>query len=109
MKAIKVTLRFNLNKEADRRAYEFLQNAEVSYSKAVIAALNSYLDAQEQQKSEDTFLQRVVDTIRQELRTTAPMAGLLQLLQSTPQEAPTPTEEDEENMLAFLDVFDGAD
>lgn len=109
MKAIKVTLRFNLNKDADRRAYEFLQNAEASYSRAVIAALNSYLDAREQQRIEDAFLQKVVDTIRQELRTTAPMAGLLQLLQPVPQESPKPSEEDEDNMMAFLDAFDGAD
>ena len=109
MKSIKMTLRFNLNKDADRRAYEFLQNAEASYSKAVIVALNAYLDAQEQQKSEDAFLQRVVDTIRQELRATAPMAGLLQLLQPAAQDAPKPSEEDEDNMMAFLDAFDGAD
>lgn len=109
MKAIKVTLRFNLNKDADRRAYEFLQCAEVSYSRAVIAVLNAYLDAQEQQKSEDAFLQRVVDTIRQELHTASPMAGLLQLLQPVPQEAPKPSEEDENNMMAFLDAFDGGD
>ena len=109
MKAVKVTLRFNLNKDADRRAYEFLQNAEVSYSRAVIAALNAYLDTQEQQRIEDAFLQRVVDAIRQELRTTAPMTGLLQLLQPVPQEAPKPSAEDEDNMMAFLDAFDGAD
>ena len=109
MKATKVTIRFNLNKDADRRAYEFLQNAEVSYSRAVIAALNTYLDAQEQQKSEDAFLQRVLDAIRQELRSIAPMAGLFQLLQPVPQESPKPSEEDEDNMMAFLDTFDGAD
>ena len=109
MKSIKVTLRFNMNKDADRRAYEFLQCAEVSYSRAVIAALNAYLDAQEQQKSEDIFLQRIVDTIRQELCSTAPVAGLLQLLQPVPQESPKPSEEDEDNMMAFLDAFDGTD
>lgn len=109
MKATKVTLRFNLNKDADRRAYKFLQNADVSYSRAVIAALNFWMDTQEQQKSEDAFLQRVLDTIRQELRSTAPVASLLQLLQPVPQEAPKPSEEDEDNMMAFLDTFDGAD
>lgn len=108
MKSIKVSLRFNMNKDADRRAYEFLQCAEVSYSRAVITALNSWLDAQEQQKSEDAFLQRVVDTIRQELRSTAPVAGLLQLLQPVPQESPKPSQEDEDNMMAFLDAFDGS-
>ena len=107
MKAIKVTLRFNMNKEADRRAYEFLQNAAASYSKAAISALNAYLDTQEQQRIEDAFLQRIVDTIRQELRSSAPMAGLLQLLQPVHQKAPKSSEEDEDNMMAFLDAFDG--
>ena len=31
-----VKVRFNLSKENDRKAYEYLQGAEVSYSKAVI-------------------------------------------------------------------------
>ena len=109
MRATKVTLRFNLSKGADRRAYDFLQKADASYSKAVITALNAYLDGQAQQAKEDAFLRRVLDAIRQELRTTAPVAGLLQLLQPVQPEKPRPSEEDEENMLAFLDAFDGAD
>ena len=109
MRATKVTLRFNLSKGADRRAYDFLQKADASYSKAVITALNVYLDGQEQQAREDAFLQRVLDAIRQELRTTAPVAGLLQLLQPVQPKKPRPSEEDEENVMAFLDAFDGAD
>ena len=109
MRATKVTLRFNLSKGTDRRAYDFLQKADASYSKAVITALNAYLDGQAQQAKEDAFLRRVLDAIRQELRTTAPVAGLLQLLQPVQPEKPRPSEEDEENMLAFLDAFDGAD
>lgn len=109
MRATKVTLRFNLNKEADRHAYEFLRGADSSYSKTAIAALNAYLDGQTQQAREEAFLQRVLDAIRQELRATNPVAGLLQLLQPVQPEKPKPSEEDEENMLAFLDAFDGAD
>ena len=109
MRATKVTLRFNLNKEPDRRAYEFLRSADSSYSKAAIAALNAYLDDQAMQAKEDDFLQRVLEAIRQELRTAAPMAGLLQLFQSAPQEKSRPTQEDEDNMMAFLDAFEGAD
>ena len=32
-------IRFNLDKENDRKAYDYLQNAEKSYSKAVISAI----------------------------------------------------------------------
>lgn len=109
MRATKVTLRFNLNKDPDRRAYEFLKNADASYSKTAIAALNAYLDDQAMQSKEDAFLQRVLEAVRQELRTAAPAVGLLQLLRPVPQEAPKPSEEDEDNMMAFLDAFDGAD
>ena len=34
-----VKIRFNLDKENDRRAYDYLQGAEKSYSKAVISAI----------------------------------------------------------------------
>ena len=37
-------IRFNLNKENDRKAYDYLQNAEKSYSKAVISAICEYMD-----------------------------------------------------------------
>ena len=33
-----VKIRFNLNNENDRKAYDYLQGAEKSYSKAVISA-----------------------------------------------------------------------
>ena len=108
MKSTKVTIRFNLSKEPDRRAYEFLQNAEISYSKAVISVLNTYLDAQKKRQAEDAFLQRVIDAIRQELRSAAPLTGLVQLLQqpiSHPES--TLSAEDEEAMDAFLAACDG--
>ena len=34
-----VKIRFNLNNENDRKAYDYLQGAEKSYSKAVISAI----------------------------------------------------------------------
>ena len=105
MKATKVTLRFNLSKDTDRRAYEILQNTEASYSRAIISALNCYLDACEKQEKEDTFIQRVMDTIRRELRAASPMAGLLQLIQPNFPEPPKPNQEDEDTVMAFLDAF----
>lgn len=108
MKSTKITIRFNLNKEPDRRAYEFLQKAEASYSKAVISVLNAYLDSQEKNQAEDTFLKRVIDAIRQEMRMVAPLAGLAQLLQQPISQAEsTLNAEDEEAMEAFLAACDG--
>ena len=42
-----VKIRFNLNNEKDRKAYEYLQGAEKSYSKAVISAICEYLGLSE--------------------------------------------------------------
>ena len=39
-----VKIRFNLNNENDRKAYDYLQGAEKSYSKAVISAICEYFD-----------------------------------------------------------------
>lgn len=103
-----VKLRFNLNKDNDRKAYEFLQNAEISYSKAVISAICGYLELSEIKDTEDAFLERVIQTIREETAKVNPLGSLFQFVQ-TPS-APIPPEkedttENEETVLDFLDSF----
>ena len=102
-----VKIRFNLNNEKDRKAYEYLQGAEKSYSKAVISAICEYLGLSERIATEDAFLERVIATIKEELAKTNPFGGLLQLAQTPP--VPTPTEkentETEEAVMDFLDNF----
>lgn len=61
-----VKVRFNLSKENDRKAYEYLQGAEVSYSKAVISAICGYIELSERTATEEAFLERVISTIREE-------------------------------------------
>lgn len=103
-----VKIRFNLDKENDRRAYEYLQNAEVSYSKAVISAICGYMELSEIKESEDAFLERVISTIREEAAKTNPLSGLLQFVQTPPAQTPAEKEnnaESEEAMLDFLDNF----
>ena len=104
MKATKITVRFNTGKAADKRALEYLYTAGISYSKAVVKAINAYLDLQAEGERKDAFLQEVRNTIREELRT-APMMAMPHYFQ-TPA-AQIPTQEDEDTMLAFLDTFDG--
>ncbi len=104
-----VKIRFNLNKENDRKAYEFLQNAELSYSKAVISAMCGYLELFEEKATEDAFLNRVIQTIKEETAKTNLLGGLLQFVQ-TPSAQITPAEkekstENEEAVLDFLDSF----
>lgn len=103
-----VKVRFNLEKEHDRRAYEYLKESEISYSKAVISAICGYMDLSEEKATEDAFLDRVIQTIRQETASLNPLRGLLQLVQ-TPAQAPPAAEEadteTEETVLDFLDTF----
>lgn len=104
-----VKIRFNLNKENDRKAYEFLQNTELSYSKAVISAICSYLELRDAKTTEDAFLERVIQTIQEETAKINPLGGLLQFVQVPPAQIP-PAEneqsiENEETVLDFLDSF----
>ena len=100
-------IRFNLNKGNDRKAYEYLRNAEKSYSKAVISAICEYMDLSERLATEEAFRERIISTIREEVSKSNPFGGLLQLVQTPP--APTPTEkentENEETVIDFMDNF----
>ena len=101
-------IRFNLDKENDRKAYEYLQCADHSYSKAVISAICEYLELSERTAIEDAFLERVIKTIKEELVKANPFGGLLQLVQTPPAQIPTEKEnkaETEETVMDFMDNF----
>ena len=99
-------IRFNLDKKNDRKAYEYLQGADHSYSKAVISAICEYLELSERTATEDAFLERVITTIKEELAKTNPF-GLLQLVQTPSAQTTTEKEntETEEAVMDFLDNF----
>ena len=101
-----VKIRFNLDKENDRKVYEYLQSTDHSYSKAVISAICEYLELSERTATEDAFLERVIATIKEELAKTNPF-GLLQLVQTPPAQISTEKEntETEEAVMDFLDNF----
>lgn len=110
------TLRFNLNREEDRRALEYLRSADgySSYSRAVIAAVNDHFSRRERMKDdpyletrekEDAFLRRVQETIEKSL-SAAPALQIAQLFQNVQtQPAPEPTPEDDENFEAAMDFI----
>ena len=103
-----VKIRFNLDKEKDRKAYEYLQGADHSYSKAVISAICEYLELSERTATEDAFLEKVITTIQEELAKTNPFGGLLQLVQTPPAQIPAEKEnkaETEETVMDFMDNF----
>ena len=101
-------IRFNLNKENDRKAYGYLKSAEKSYSKAVISAICGFMELSERTASEDNFLERVISTIREEVAKSNPLGGLLQFVQTPSAQTPAEKEnnaETEEAVLDFLDSF----
>ena len=100
----KITIRFNDGKAADKRALTYLQTVGISYSKAVIKAINAYLDLQTEEERKDAFLQEVRNIVQEELRSN-PMMGMMPYFQ--PPAEQKPTQETEDVMLAFLDAFDG--
>ena len=103
-----VKIRFNLDKENDRRAYDYLQGAEKSYSKAVISAICGFMELSERMTTEDAFLERVISTIREEVGKSNPLGGLLQFVQTPSAQTPAEKEnnaEIEEAVLDFLDSF----
>lgn len=42
-----IKIRLNLNKENDRKVYDYLQSTDASYSKAVVSAICRYLELSE--------------------------------------------------------------
>ena len=100
----KITIRFNDGKAADKRALTYLQTVGISYSKAVIKAINAYLDLKTEEERKDAFLQEVRNIVQEELRSN-PMMGMMPYFQ--PPAEQKPSQETEDTMLAFLDAFDG--
>ena len=101
-----VKIRLNLDKENDRKAYDYLQGAEKSYSKAVISAICAFLELSERTATEDAFLDRVIATIREETGKINPLGGLLQFVQTSSAQVPAEQENSAENEAAVLDFLD---
>ena len=118
-KIINTNIRFNLDNEDNRKAYEYLQGMDrkkyKSYTKAVVIAVNEYFERQqrleadsylETREKEDMFLKKVLDTIEQGLKTAGNIGGLIQLLSATAEQQPevqTNTEDDNSAALLFAD------
>ena len=125
---VSTNIRFNLDKKPDRTAWEYLQRRDKreyrSYSKAVITAINDYFERRgrvtadpylETREKEDTFLQRVLETIRAGLGQSVSASAtdmLLQLLRDTrsqPAQVENVSQEDQQEAddtaLDFVDGF----
>lgn len=120
---INTNIRLNLDREADRKAWEYLRNMDrkkyKSYSRAIVIAVNDYFDRQERMKKdhyletrekEDAFLDKVLTTIEQGLKASSSnntIANLLQLLNAEQPKAELADNTDEyaDTALDFADSF----
>lgn len=120
---INTNIRLNLDREADRKAWEHLQNMDrkkyKSYSRAIVIAVNDYFDRQERMKKdhyletrekEDAFLDKVLTTIEQGLKASSSNNTITNLLQLLNAEQPKTeladnTDEYADTALDFADSF----
>lgn len=120
---VNTNIRLNLDREADRKAWEYLRNMDrkkyKSHSRAIVTAVNDYFDRQERMKKdhyletrekEDAFLDKVMTTIEQGLKASSSnntIANLLQLLnaEQPKTELADNTDEYADNALDFADSF----
>ena len=88
------TIRFNLDREEDRRALEYLQgegrNRYGSYTQAIIAAINQCCGRYDEQTTvdadEEALLQKIEETIHRAIEESliGSMASLIRLFQAAP-------------------------
>ena len=120
---INTNIRLNLDREADRKSWEYLRNMDrkkyKSYSRAIVIAVNDYFDRQERMKKdhyletrekEDAFLDKVLTTIEQGLKASSSNNTITNLLQLLNAEQPKTeladnTDEYADTALDFADSF----
>ena len=86
------SLRFNLDNEADRRAWEHLQSAPDSKNKKIISAINAYFETDGQM---ETIIR---ETIRECLKD-------ISVVQAVTEEPTDEISEDEAALMDSLDLF----
>ena len=119
MKRIKtMTIRFNLDKPADRAAWDHLRSLDRkqyrSFSRAVIAAVNEHFEQQANPpffgsaKRDDRFFQRVGEAVSSALSdsSAASVLGLAQMLRGLP--GPVSGDSAQEDAAAMNESLDDA-
>ena len=112
MSVKKTNLRFNLDKESDKKAYEYLQSLDKSSHKSanrfVISLINEYENKKHFERAEKDFTEKILSAIRNEMRAFEPLK-LFQLLGLMQQPAPQEqnSAENEDEMMNFLSNIGG--
>lgn len=114
MNVKKTYLRFNVDKEADRKAWEYIQSLDKrthkSVNRFVISLINTYAQQSEKAQAETELAEKIVSAVREELKAFAPLQ-LFQLLGQMQQSMPKEqnSAENENQALDFLNVFGGGE
>ena len=86
------SLRFNLDNEVERKAWEHLQSAPDSKNKAIISAINAYFET-------DGNIEKVIrETIRECLKN-------ISVVQAVTEEPTEEISEDENTLMDSLEMF----
>ena len=86
------SLRFNLDNEADRKAWEHLQSVTDSKNKAIISAINAYFET-------DGNLEKIIrETLRECLKD-------ISVVKAAAEESTEEISEDENTLMDSLDMF----
>ena len=86
------SLRFNLDNEADRKAWEYLQSAPASKNKVIISAINAYFET-------DGRIETIIrETIRESLKD-------FSVVQAVTEEPTEEISEDENTLMDSLDMY----
>ena len=88
----RMSLRFNLNNEADRKAWEHLKNATGSKNKAVITAINQFYEPHPE----------TTEVIRKTIRECLQNLSVIQTESAQPTKA---LSEEENELMDSLDMF----
>ena len=109
MTGIKQTdVRFNLSRDEDRRAWEYLCSNRAKHNRLIIQAINAYSDLEKREAWQETLLERIDHGIRDSVHT-----ALGNVILASPMPVPAKDtqsdlsqQENDEAMFAFLDGFD---
>ncbi|HCA30254.1 MAG TPA: hypothetical protein DEP23_12155 [Ruminococcaceae bacterium] len=95
MKPKRISVRFNLENDVDRKAWEYLQGAEGSKNSAVISAINTFFEPD---------ATPIADVVRQTIKECFQNVAVMQ---TKTDKKPDTLSEDENNLLDTLDEFLG--
>jgi len=98
-------VRFNLSRDEDRRAWEFLHTEGAKQNRLIIQAINAYADMENRNTWQETLMREIDHSIREAVREALDNAVLAVPAPAENTQAETPLQENDAAMFDFLDSF----